>query len=151
IEALIQLRHGGRIPATDDADIYVTPMARCLRRLQGERGRPHSSNAGLDRLKSWACASDVSADCPTDAVEMAVDEPWLEGADDLADQLRLSYEERQHLGLRTIGAFDVSKRKRARLQKAHKRQRDRERAARKRAENGQLPHAQSLSQTRPWE
>jgi hypothetical protein len=71
----------------------------------------------------------------------------LHKADDLGEYLRLSDEMRTTLGIRTIGAHDVSKRQRA----MRRRRRNREAKERRRHERGARPQAQSLSRTKPWE
>jgi len=67
----------------------------------------------------------------------------------------LSYAERCTLDIRTIGAFDVPKAKRAKLQKEKRRQRDRNRKDEQRRAAGALARADylanSFSQARPWE
>jgi hypothetical protein len=89
----------------------------------------------------------------TDDADIVLDQV-ADTADQCADRLRLSYAERTQLRIATIGAFDVNKRKRAKLRKDRKRIRDRERQARKRAERGTLPRteylARSLARTQPW-
>lgn len=57
-------------------------------------------------------------------------------ADPLAAMLNVTFEERQRLGLRTIGACDISREDRDRIAKASKSECDRARKARKRREAG---------------
>jgi hypothetical protein len=68
-------------------------------------------------------------------------------ADDLGQYLRLTDAERTAWGIRTIGGHDVPKHQRNRRRK----QKARERYARRRLRLGMRPHTQSLSRTRPWE
>lgn len=67
----------------------------------------------------------------------------------------MSYAERCALDIRTIGAFDVPKAKRAKLQKQKQRQRDRSRKEEQRRAAGACPRtdylANSFSQAGPWE
>jgi hypothetical protein len=76
-------------------------------------------------------------------------------ADALGHALHVSYLERSALDIRTIGAFDVPKQKRAKLQKEKRRQRDRSRKEEQRRAAGALSRADylanSFSQARPWE
>ena len=67
-------------------------------------------------------------------------------ADNLARFLHVTYEQRERLGLTTIGSVNVGKRARAELRK----RRDRLAKERKRREQGARPQAQSLSRTEPW-
>ena len=90
-----------------------------------------------------------------DAARVALQRQRIDTADQCAERLRLSYEERNFgSGITTIGSFDVNKRERAKRRKERKRIRDRERQARKRAERGAVPRAEylarSLSRTKPW-
>jgi hypothetical protein len=68
-------------------------------------------------------------------------------AEKLGMYLRLSDATRTRTGIRTIGAFDVSKRQRTLRRKL----KARERQARLRRKRGARPHSQSLSRTKPWE
>jgi hypothetical protein len=69
----------------------------------------------------------------------------------VAKMLGVTYEQRQRLGLTTIGAIDVNKEQR----KGRRKRRDREAKERKRRERGAKSRAeyetQSLSKAKPWE
>ena len=51
-ERLIKDR-GGVVPDTDDADLYLVPVAQCLRRLCEQRTGPRAPTL-RDRMRSWA-------------------------------------------------------------------------------------------------
>jgi hypothetical protein len=68
-------------------------------------------------------------------------------ADELGQYLRLGDEVRTLLGIRTIGAYDVSTRQR----KARRQRKDRERHERLRRQRGAKAIEQSLAHARPWE
>ena len=68
-------------------------------------------------------------------------------ADKLGAHLRLDDATRTRIGVRTIGAWDVSKRQRT----LRRKRRASARQARHRRKRGARPHSQSLSQTRPWD
>jgi hypothetical protein len=70
----------------------------------------------------------------------------LHKADDVGEYLRLSDEMRTELGIRTIGAHDVSSRQRT----IRRNRRKREAKERNRREQGMRPQSQSRSQTEPW-
>jgi hypothetical protein len=71
-------------------------------------------------------------------------------ADQAAKMLGVTYEQRQRLGLTTIGAIDVNKEQR----KERRKRRDREAKERKRRERGAKPRAEyeakSLCKAKPW-
>ena len=71
----------------------------------------------------------------------------LFNADKLGTYLRLSDATRTRTGIRTIGAFDVTKRQRTLRRKL----KARERQARLRRKRGARPRSQSLLRTKPWE
>jgi len=87
---------------------------------------------------------------PEEAREIVEDSQASRGirkAEPLGEYLRLPDELRTRLGIRTIGAIDVSKRARTMRVKAKRRARD----AARRLAKGMRPQSQSLAQTRPWE
>ena len=149
IERIISHRHG-RIPETDDADIYFEQVADCLLQMHHKKTlRWFSQEQLADRVKLWCerWARWASILQCRDAARQALRRRRVDTADQCADRLRLSYAERTQLRITTIGAFDVNKRKRAELRKERKRIRDRERQARKRAERGALPRPQYLARS----
>jgi hypothetical protein len=156
IERIIRHRYFF-VPDTDDAGIFLEQVAQCLLHLRWKKTRQRLDFAELlDLLNIWcvAFAPDVSMLLRRDAVRDALRRSQLDRADECAASLRVSYEERTELRLTTIGACDISKRERTKKYKARKRQRDRERVARKRAERGTVPRieyeANSLAKKAPW-
>jgi hypothetical protein len=156
IERIISHRYG-RVPETDDADIFFEQVADCLLQMQWKRTLRWLPLKELaDRVKVWCegWAPWASMIQCRDAAREAPRRKRVDTADQCAARLRLSYEERTRLRITTVGAFDVNKRQRAKLHKERKRIRDRERQARKRAERGAVPRteylARSYSRTQPW-
>jgi len=155
IERVIQARHGV-VPATDNADLYLTPVAQCLRRLCEQRVGPKSPTL-RERMERWAqrYAPDVDDSVLDDAVATAMRRDVIEKADKIAVRLHVSYEERQRLRLVTIGSYDVNKAGRKRRRAARKRERDRQRMLAKYRAAGKIERAvylaRSLSAARPWE
>ena len=123
--------------------------------LWKKSGRPTLADLN-ERLDLWCerWAPEVPAILRRSVAKAVHSRPRLDDADECAARLRLSYDERTLLGITTIGSFDVNKRGRAKLRKARKLIRDRERAAIKRAERGAVPRSEylatSLSATQPW-
>jgi hypothetical protein len=157
IERVILHRYG-KLPDTDDADIYLEQVGDCLLQLHWKRTLSRLPLKKLvDRLKVWCegRAPDASILQCHDAARVALRRRRIDTADQCAERLRLSYEERTRLRITTIGSFDVNKPERAKRRKERKRIRDRERQARKRAERGAVPRAKylarSLSRTKPWQ
>lgn len=151
IERVIASRHGGSLD-TDDADVYLVPVAVTLRSIcQRKFGRATTEDV-LDRLQVWAGgrAPRVANELLIASAREAMHWPKLEKADALAARLKLTYAERMHLRITTIGSCDVDKAERKRRAKIRKRERDRIRAARRRADAGSIPREQSLSRIQPW-
>lgn len=90
-----------------------------------------------------------------EAIEQGEQRNSLASADRLAEILGLEYADRQRLAIRTIGAVDLDKRRRAIERNERKRERDRIRVAIKRRKRGAISReeylAESLSRSRPWE
>ncbi len=156
IERIIKHRHGV-VPDTDDADIILDQVACCYLQMLRKRTRRLPELIDLiDRLKLWCerWAPDISILLCRNVAQNALRWPRIDKADDCAARLRLSYDERTLLRITTIGACDVSKRERTKRRKARKLIRDRNRAAKKRAERGAIPRSEyernSLSATQPW-
>jgi hypothetical protein len=117
-------------------------------------------------LSAWVWHNDKNVHDPVGALQLAAERMGgalteaeaatiLERADEMHQQrnadrlarfLRITYAQRQWLGITTIGSTDVSRRARALLRK----HRDRRRKERKRRERGIRPLAQALSRTKPW-
>ncbi|MBX5045278.1 hypothetical protein [Rhizobium lentis] len=150
IEKLIRHRHGEIVPEADDALIYVEVIA-SLAFVEFRQAFVEVVLGWAARWLPWAGKG---------AIEEIIYErtkvryaPLT--ADALGHSLHLSYAERSALDIRTIGAFDVPKTKRANLQKGKRRRRDRSRKEEQRRAAGALSRADylgnSLSTTRPWE
>lgn len=82
-----------------------------------------------------------------EAVVEEASRTWRQmSADNLARFLGVTYEERERLGLMTIGSVNVGKRARKELRK----RKDRMAKERRRREQGARPQSHSLSRTEPW-
>jgi hypothetical protein len=157
IERIIADRYG-QVADTDDADLILSQVASCLFVMLWKRNHAKPTyDEILDRLRFWCerWAPDVSLTLISQSAKDANHRRRIDSADDCARALRLSYADRTRLCITTIGAYDVNRRQRKQLARDRKRARDREQAAKKRAERGALPRAQyckaSLSATRPWQ
>ncbi|QND14269.1 hypothetical protein HB775_10560 [Rhizobium leguminosarum bv. trifolii] len=148
IEKLIRHRHGDIVPEADDALIYVEVMAG-LALVEFKEEFVEVVLGWAARWLPWAGKAEIE--------EVIYERTKLRFSDLSADALghALSYAERSALDIRTIGAFDVPKRKRAKLQKEKRRQRDQARKEEQRRAAGGLSRADylanSFSQARPWE
>jgi hypothetical protein len=148
IQKVIRHRHGV-VPATDDADRYVWLVAEHMMQISPIR-------LG-ERLVMWA--SKWAPDMPKEQIEEIADgvlkgKGYSFGADRIAELLGVKEEEREALGITTIGAVDRLKAEREQDRVEKKLRRDREGAERRRREHGVLPRAEylrgCLSQTQPW-
>ncbi|PDT03544.1 hypothetical protein CO666_13250 [Rhizobium chutanense] len=150
IERLIRHRHGAIVPEADDALIYVEVIAG----LALVEFRQEFAEVVLGWSARWlpwagkACIEEIIYERTKVRFSPL-------SADALGHALHVSYAERCALDIRTIGAFDVPKRKRAKLQKEKRRQRDRSRKEEQRRAAGAIPRADylanSFSTARPWE
>src|SRR5215831_1799977 len=97
---------------------YVQPLAHIYRVLLAERDKSDVVNIGAvaKALEAWARVHrfDLDGQVIAKAARKAVEHPRLFSADGLARWLRVSYAERQRIGLKTIGAYDVSRAERQR-------------------------------------
>jgi hypothetical protein len=157
IERIVACRHG-LIPATDDADVFLVPIAQCYRRLLIKAGKTATVHDIIDRLEVCKIidGSGLVWRQLRDAAVEAIDNPRMEKARAIAQRLLVTYDERTKLNLRTIGAHDVDPREQARRRKERKRQYSKARAARLRAERGAKSReeylaANSVNRTKPWE
>lgn len=155
LERIVSHRHGTALD-TDDADRYLLPVAQALSRLRTEKHGAANRDDVFAALKVWAqrWTPLISDDVLRDVAAEAIDKNWMFRADPLGKRLHLSFAERSFLGLRTIGCYDVSRAKRARMAKQRRRDRDRARKAAKRRARGVIPRsqylAQSLTRAAPW-
>lgn len=150
IEKLIRHRHGTFVPETDDAFIYLEVISTLSFVEFGQDHVPITLDWAA-RWFPWATKNEVE-DVIYDQTKVRY-RPL--SADALGHALQVSYDERCQLDLRTIGAFDVTKRQRTTIQKAKRQHCDRQRKAVERRSRGAVTRAEylanSLSQTRPWE
>jgi hypothetical protein len=153
IERIINGRHG-RIPGTDDADLYLGPVANCFRVIAAERGRADSVEDLARPFEFWCgmFAPDISKrDVNRIVRETFSSPPELIPDDAVGKTLRLSYEERRLHKAYAIGSFDADRAERKRRTRSRRKERDRLGAAERRRANGAMPRANSLSRTKPWE
>lgn len=167
LELIVTYRHHGIIPATDDADFYLEPIAQCFRKILTDNGKLVSVNTPnhfeincgvvMKRFGFWleTWAPHVTTDHAADVVRRVLAQRRkLDADDDLGAKLRLSHADRNRLNIRTIGSFDVDRKSRRKLQKIKKRERDRIDALKRRRAKGAVPRAEyqagSLSGARPW-
>jgi hypothetical protein len=147
MEMLIRHRHGV-IPPTDDADMYLFPVAQHLREIVPDSLTAH--------LSGWCArwAPEVPKAQIEEIARRAAAKGYRFKADTLAHMLRVKDVERKELGITTIGAIDRPKKERIDGRLKAKRKRDRERAMRNRRRRGARPRseylANCLSQKQPW-
>jgi hypothetical protein len=157
LERVIKDRHG-IVPDTDDADIYLFPVAQCFWKLIVDKGKNASVDEVMKRFGFWCekWAPHITPDQGAAIIcQVLAGGPKLVGDDALGASLRLSYADRQRLRITTIGSYDIDRKSRTKLQRARRRERNRLRAAEKRRLAGATPRAEyqarSLSRTKPWE
>ena len=148
IERVVVSRHGLIIPDpldTDDRD-WCLAYPRAVQCSSTAQDLHHWSR----RWAPWAEPSEIDAIIAT--------EGWRQkmmGPDQLATMIFVSAAERAALGLRTIGACDVSRAERDAATAEAKRQRDRERQTQRRRAEGRVDRqtylSGSVSAQRPWE
>jgi hypothetical protein len=113
IEHVISLRHS-RVPETDDADLYLKPVANCFHAIVAGRDQPVSAD-GIVKLVWFWCQSwapHVSSDEAAKIVRhVRAGSPKLIADDVVGNALRLTYADRLRLTIRTIGSFDADKAK----------------------------------------
>jgi hypothetical protein len=111
-----------------------------------------------NRIQAWFEAR-CAAIFTRDEIDIAADEAKrrddrLVHADRMAELMALEYDDRQRLGIFTIGAIDKTKRQRANLKAKRKREQARASKEAKRRERGKPNRkeylAASLSRTQPW-
>ncbi len=141
IEKVIVCRHGQTIPDTDDGMIYI--------HAAGLNGAAETLFGWCSRWAPWA-----SEDLIENVAKAVSNRKNIQKPDAVAKLLSVNFAERERLGLRTIGANDVSSKKRKSIVKALKRQRDRDRMLAKRRAQGRTKRsvyeAKSLSHLEPW-
>jgi hypothetical protein len=121
-----------------------------------QRGRPIMDDELANRVQRWfeaQCAAIFTRDEIDIAAEQAKRrDTRLASADKMARMTGLTWEDRQHFGIRTIAAADKTECERTVLSKERKRDRDREQ---KRRERGSISRAEYLEtcaseRREPW-
>lgn len=148
IEWVITSRHGKLIPDpydTDDVDMCLA-YARAVEASKTPQDLLHWSR----RWMPWAPAAEID--------RIVLQEGWRQkpaGADHVATMIYVSAAERQALGLRTIGACDITIEERKAAAAEAKREQDRQRQAEKRRAEGRVDRPtylqKSVSAQKPWE
>ena len=150
IERIIKYRHGSVLPG-GYGEQYLVAMAHAL----------HAHQVDVrSALRNW-CARFApwltqQFDPMLDEIVRKVSHRVFDlHCDAVANLLELTFQERQKLGIRTIGACDISPAELRRIMKDQKMQRDRERQRANRKAEGRkdrdIYEANSLSRTKPWE
>ena len=159
---ICRLREIERTIPTRDLDqikAVLPEVAATYRVIIAHRCRGVGDGELPDRMEQWCNKMRISRvftdEEIAEAIEQAEQRNHLAPADKLAAILGLEYADRQRLAIRTIGAIDMSKRKRTIERKERKREKDRIRKAIKRRNRGVISRqeylAESLSRVRPWE
>jgi hypothetical protein len=131
-------RYGWNIPnddgGRDDIEIMLHHMAR--------------RDPDAIAMRKWikAYAEWMADDEATALVARIIAKPLRFRADTLAKRLNLTEADRTRLGIRTIGAVDMTKEERAQRHKIEAK----ERARRNRKARGAKSRAESINQTKPW-
>ncbi|AVA22488.1 hypothetical protein [Rhizobium sp. NXC24] len=148
IERVIRHRHNRGIPDPAGTDDYDS----CVAYIYAVATTPRSQSV-VDWCKTWAPW--ISDDELLDLVCTVGRRKYMLGAEATAKLLHVTMKERNALGLKTIGACDLSSEDRKAVAKELKRERDRSRQERKRREQGMLnrssQEATTLAATKPWE
>ena len=153
LEKIIRARHNGAVPETDDADAYIRVAAFALnahcRTVRADF--EHALRGWCHRWAPWSLsrAGDVIRPILNDLVGRKYDMK----ADEVARLLHVKLGERDRLGLKLIGACDVTTRVRKAIAKSRKRERDKQRQADKRRLRGCecRATANSIAKLKPWE
>lgn len=151
IERLIRARHGNFVPRTDDAEIYAEAIAAVFFVEFSEVEYVQMTMGWCLRWYPWASRHYIE--------EIIYERARIDfrpiAQDALGHMLNLKDAERTRLGIRTIGACDVTAAQRKRRQKKKKREADRLSKCASRRANGVRPRAEylatALTRTRPWE
>jgi hypothetical protein len=148
IELIIRHRHERGIPdpeGTDDTE-------NCMAYIQAVASTPRSQSV-VDWCKTWAPW--ISNDALLGLVWTHRRRKYMLGAESTAKLLHVTMKERDALGLKTIGACDVSEEERKAISKKLKQERDRIRQQENRQAKGTVPRgsyeAASAESLKPWE
>ncbi|MDE3811656.1 hypothetical protein I7I49_15375 [Sinorhizobium meliloti] len=149
IENVIEHRHGTIIPDPEDTDDRST----CLAYVEAA-----AYTASGQRMTDWCArwAPWISSDDLNAIVERCRTRKKMLRPDDVAKLISVTFAERSKLGLKTIGACDMTEAARRALAKQIKRANDRERQKVKRESAGRKGRESwleenSLSRTKPWD
>ncbi|MGO8974718.1 MAG: hypothetical protein ACLQNV_14480 [Steroidobacteraceae bacterium] len=143
LDRLFTARYGHTLPNDDAGRDDIVVMAHHLARCPGEPAR---------RIRNWIelrmpwMTSDVAAEI----ICFVMTNPIKWRADTLAQRLRLTEAERRRLGIRTIGAIDMTKEERKQARRLRQRQRDLARRRAQRARPRAEYEANSISRNKPW-
>lgn len=155
LERVITERHGC-VLATDDADLYLRPVANSFRVSLAECGKSQLADI-VDVFGLWCGRFAPNAsdhEIAALAQEVLARPAKLIPDDELGESLRFSYDERLRQRATTIGSYDVDRAGRKILAKLRKKVRQRLERREERRAKGAVPRAQyeanSLSQTQPW-
>lgn len=147
IEKLIRHRHDGMVPDPEDTDDRGTCLAYVTAAAFSCAGQ--AVEGWCRRWAPWISESEL-----VEIKARAGKRRRMITADGAAAMLSLTWAERMELGIKTIGACDISKADRKKLAKERKRTRDRVRQEHRRRAAGRSDrksHApQSLEQIKPW-
>jgi hypothetical protein len=128
----------------DDADLMLAYLAHV----------PHGDVKMVHFLDAW-CPWMGPTEREQYIQEAARSRPPRFTADELAERLGVTYAERQHLGLRLIGAVGTTKKDRERLRRERYREKDRQRKERERRAKGRMTRAEYLAKAaataKEWE
>jgi hypothetical protein len=148
LDRLAHSRYGDTLPEGEEGEDFAFVVANHI-------GEPNRIRAYLAEAAPWYAEDDTD-----DLIKRVATNRYSWRADTIASKkwLNVSYAEREELGLRTIGAYDMPKRERDKLRRQRYRQRQRENdrayQERRRRTEGAKPRAQyeaeSLSRTKPW-
>jgi len=147
IETVIRDRHGPFIPDpedTDDRDFCLAYARAAILSLSAQCGFEWAA-----KWLPWARRAEIEP-----FFREAATRKHMMNSDGVAGLLCVTFDERTRLGLKTIGACDLSKADRKKLAKQRKRERDRERMRAKRAaeprKNRRSYEAESIETLKPW-
>jgi hypothetical protein len=156
LERVIRGRHG-RVPDTDDADVYLIQIAHCFRQMAVDRGSRVTVATLMKTFGFW-CEDKAPRFWRQQVEQIArnvIEIGILPTDDDVGRAIRLTYAERTRYRATAIGSIDADWAMRTLLAKERRKERDRLRITKKRRENGVMPRAawlakNSLSKTEPW-
>lgn len=149
IEDVIEHRHGAIIPDPEDTDDRPTCLAYVEAAAFTASGQVMTDWCA--RWAPWISTEELDA-----IVDRCRGRRKMLRPDDIAKLISLTFQERSILGLKTIGACDLSEADRKRAAKETKRENDRERQKKKREKAGRQDRQSwleehSVTRLKPWE